>query len=156
MSDIQYGTIAIPMIEKPESVSREEMDARVAATRYSREMARIEAARVKEEDLQSRIDAATARSVANNQSLNHGGVQRVEVVREQDRSRDIAIVGPGSGQTYYHAQADRVAVKVGGVELSPEQAKAWLADGSITPKQYSDAVTEAMQRYQPGYRHSFR
>lgn len=154
----QYGTIYIPRIEKPESICREEMDARVEATRHSREMARIEAARVKESDLQARIAKSTEASIANNVDLRWGGgAMTAQIGGRPDHPGDVNIVGPGGmSDTHYHAQADRVPVKVGGIELSPEQAKAWLADGSITPKQYSDAVTESMQRYQPGYRHSFR
>ena len=62
----------------------------------------------------------------------------------------------GLGGGYMASNPDAVDVYVGGLSLSAAQAKALLADGTITRDQYSAAVTEAMQPYQPGYKHSFR
>jgi hypothetical protein len=152
MTDIQYGTIDIPKIERPENLSPAEIDRRAAASRYSRAQAQIEADRAKEEALQKRIAEATERSVSNNQSLRHGGATRMTITRERDTSRDVPL--PRNG--YVYADPGKVAVTVNGVGMSAEQAKAYLADGTVTRQQYSDAVTAAMQPYQPGYKHSFR
>jgi len=39
---------------------------------------------------------------------------------------------------------DRLNLKLGGVELSPAEAKAWLADGSVSQAQYNAALNTAL------------
>ncbi len=111
-----------------------------------------------EAELQRKIDEQTATAVASNPQLNGWNTPRRAVIsngeyREEEINRTI----PGSTALgYVGVDPTSIPVVWGGIQLSGEQAKAMLADGTISQAEYSAAVTEAMQPYRPGYKHSFR
>lgn len=111
-------------------------------------------AELRQRQLDERIAKAVARvpdQLARREGMRStvtGGEMRTEQLRPT--------IGGTTALGYMDPDVQKLPVRIGGVELSPGQAKAYLADGTISPQQYSEALTAAMQPYQPGYRHSFR
>jgi hypothetical protein len=107
----------------------------------------------KQADLDRRINESIQRA-----TYTQGGVTHRVVVNGDETMTTVEgkepVGRPGWG--YMATDPESLAINVGGIELSPEQAKVLLADGTISRQQYSDAVTAAMQPYRPGYKHSFR
>ena len=120
------------------------------------ERARHAAARAAHEEREAKFNARVEEAMK--MAVGTIGGQTVRMTTNGGETRSWTERSPhsGLGGGYMAANPDAVDVFVGGLSLSAAQAKALLADGTITRDQYSAAVTEAMQPYKPGYKHSFR
>lgn len=94
-----------------------------------------------EATLQRKVEEQTAVAIASNPELNGWHTPRRAVIANGEY-REEAINTPVPGSTalgYIGVDPTSIPVRWGGIELSGEQAKAWLADGTIPPKEYSAA-----------------
>ncbi|AID30572.1 hypothetical protein [Mesorhizobium jarvisii] len=108
----------------------------------------------KEAALRAQVDTATERGLLFNQQLQaqRMGVNTGQALNEgQSRIAKAASDAPHA-HSAPQALIDQLPVKVGGIELGPQQAKDMLARGEIRQADYAAAVNHALKPY--GY--SFR
>lgn len=137
------------------SMTAEQREEHIDRLRWADAKAKHEA---RETELQRKIEEQTATAIASNPQLNGWhSLPRAVVSGSEYREETINPAVEGSSVLgYIGVDPASIPVVWGGIQLSGEQAKAMLADGTISQAEYSAAVTEAMQPYRPGYKHSFR